>query len=116
MAVTHALTLVAKNKWGNKQRHLYDVSSTGTYTTGGDVITFPHFRDLANQLARVEEVNFVNGLPSDGTVAYPGTYVKASGKIKFWETGAAVNTGLAEKGSGESVSTTTFTITVISKY
>lgn len=115
MAVTFALTKVASGKWGNKTRYVYDVSATSTYTTGGDVITFPHFRDITNQIARVEEIYFDNGLPSDGTVAYPATYVFASGKIKFWETGAAINTGLAEKGSGESMSTTTFRVTVISR-
>lgn len=116
MAVTYAITNVAKGKWGNKQRHVWDISVTGTYTAGGDVITLPNFRDINAQLARVEEVYFSNGLPTDGTVAYPATYIFSSGKIKFWETGAAINTGLADKGAGESLSTTTFRMTVISKY
>lgn len=116
MAVTFALTKVTAGKWGNKHRVVYDVSATGTYSAAGDVITFPHFRDITNQIARVEEVNVVNGQPHDGTVAYPITYVFASGKIRFWETGAVVNTGLADKGAGESVSTTTFRLSVISRY
>lgn len=115
MAVTFALTFVSRSKWGNKQRVVYDVSATSTYTSGGDVITFPHFRDITNQIARVEEFNVSSGLPSDGTLAYPLTYVFSSGKIKFWETGAA-NAGFAEKGAGESLSTTTFRVAVISKY
>lgn len=113
MAVTSALTKVSQSKWGNKVRIVYDVSMTGTYTTGGDVMLIPHFRDITNQIARLEELH-VQGTPTDGTVGYPITYVLSSGKVKFWESTAAA--GHAEKGAAESVSTTTFRMTVIARY
>lgn len=107
MAVTFTAARVpgANSTFGNKRRRVVDITCAGTYTTGGDTLDT---RALFG-LAQVDEI-VIHGLPSDGTVAYPATFLYATGKLKFWETGTG-GAGSAEKGSGESLASVTFRAT-----
>lgn len=97
--VTGADTVV-----GNKRRRVRDITCSGTYTTGGDTLSPSLFG-----LKSFDEVN-IHNTPTDGTLAYPATFVYSTGKVKFWETGSA-GAGSAEKGSGESMASVVFRVT-----
>jgi hypothetical protein len=106
MAATYTGAKVpgADTVFGNKRRRVRDITMSGTYTTGGDAIPASVFG-----LKTLDEVN-IHGTPTDGTVAYPATYIYSSGKLKLFETGTAA-AGSAEKGSGESLTGITFRAT-----
>lgn len=107
MAVTFtpARVVGANTTFGNKRRRVVDITCSGTYTTGGD--TFDP-RALFG-LAQVDEV-VIHGVPTDGTLAYFATFLYATNKLKFFETGTG-GAGSAEKGSGESLASVTFRAT-----
>jgi hypothetical protein len=91
--------------YGNKKRRVRDITVSGTYTTGGDTIDPVALFGLRS----MDEFN-IHGVPTDGTLAYPASYIPSTGKLKFWETGTAA-AGSAEKGSGESLAGITFRVT-----
>ena len=106
MAATYALSKITGYTNGNKKVRVYDVTVSGTYTTGGDALT-----PAALGFRKVEEFKVHNGA-TDGTVQYPVDYVYSSNKVKLFESGGAAGTAAAEKGSAESLTGVTFRVTV----
>src|SRR5689334_25160470 len=104
MAATYAYALVTRYADANKRVRVFDVTVSGTYTTGGDAMAFP-------EVGTPQEVIVHNGA-SDGTVQYPVSFDYSTKKLKLWESGGTAGTAAAEKGSGESLTGITFRVTV----
>src|SRR4051812_46689162 len=107
MAATYALSKVTGYASGNKKVRVYDVTFSGTYTTGGDALT-----PTALGFRKVEQF-IPHGGATDGTVQYPVQYVYSSGNVKLFESGGAAGTAAAEKGSAESLTGITLRVTVV---
>lgn len=107
MAATYTPVRVTSYVVGNKRRRVFDVTLSGTYTTGGDALT-----PTALGLKVIEEF-IPHGGASDGTVQYPIHYVYSSNKVKLFESGGAAGTAAAEKGSGESLTGIVFRVSVV---
>lgn len=102
-------TINLDDQWGKFKVRARTITFAGTYTTGGDAIPTTLNSNLGVK-------NLIAILPlgpaTDGTVAYDATFIRSSGKVKLWESGAA-NAGSAEKGSGESLTGVTLDCLVL---
>lgn len=103
MAATYTAARIAASPnlnlddtWGKFKVRARTITFAGTYTTGGDAL-------LATTVGVRAIIAVIPLAPAtDGTLAYDSSWLRASGKIKLWETGSAA-AGSAEKGSGESL-------------